>query len=198
MAFTDETIEQRFALLEQRLATTEAQLTNAAQVVTDQRQTIDTLRAQVAAASVTSQAPQAAPTSPARQQLVDTRTLGKPSSFSGELEANGKPSEGAPWTQWSFTFRAFAAAVSPRMKELMVDAGSRSDQPQALDNSVLNAEDAALSNQLYYALTLLCKGRALSIVQRVPEGGGCEAWRQMHHEFEPKLPTRFQGMLQTI
>ena len=94
MAFTDETIESRFALLEQRLATTEAQLTNAAQVVTDQRQTIDTLRAQVTAA----QAPQA-PSPPARQQqLVDTRTLGKPSSFSGELDANGKPSEGAPWT----------------------------------------------------------------------------------------------------
>ena len=32
----------------------------------------------------------------------------------------------------------------------------------------------------------------------MPEGFGFEAWKQLCKEFEPRLPSRFQGMLQAI
>ena len=36
------------------------------------------------------------------------------------------------------------------------------------------------------------------MVRRVPEGFGFEAWKQLCREFEPRLPSRFQGMLQAL
>ena len=41
--------------------------------------------------------------------VIDTRTLGKPKSFSGQT---------SEWTTWQFTFKAFACAVHPKMKEV--------------------------------------------------------------------------------
>ena len=41
--------------------------------------------------------------------VIDTRTLGKPKSFTGQT---------AEWTTWQFTFKAFACAAHPKMKEV--------------------------------------------------------------------------------
>ena len=38
----------------------------------------------------------------------------------------------------------------------------------------------------------------MQVVRRVPEGFGFEAWKQLCREFEPRLPSRFQGMLQAL
>ena len=51
------------------------------------------------------------------KSLVDTRGIGKPSNFSGDVDNQGKMSEPI-WQQWSFTFRAFVAAVSPKARLL--------------------------------------------------------------------------------
>ena len=41
--------------------------------------------------------------------VIDRRTLGKPKSFLGQT---------SEWTTWQFTFKAFACAVHPKMKEV--------------------------------------------------------------------------------
>ena len=40
--------------------------------------------------------------------VIDTRTLGKPKSFSGQT---------SEWTSWQFTFKAFACAVHPATRK---------------------------------------------------------------------------------
>ena len=49
------------------------------------------------------------------KSLVDTRGIGKPSNFSGDVDNQGRMSE-LIWQQWTFTFRAFVAAVSPKVR----------------------------------------------------------------------------------
>ena len=41
--------------------------------------------------------------------VIDTRTLGKPKTFTGQ------PAE---WTTWQFTFKAFACATHARMRDV--------------------------------------------------------------------------------
>ncbi len=47
---------------------------------------------------------------PQHTSVLDTRMLAKPGIFPGTQEA---------WADWVFTFRAYAAAVSPRIRELL-------------------------------------------------------------------------------
>ncbi len=75
-----------------------------------------------------------ASTSSARHSsVVDTRMLAKPGIFPGTQEA---------WADWVFTSRAYDAAVSPRMRELM-DYSAAEDKAVA----VVPAEDLSPSNQ---------------------------------------------------
>ncbi len=53
---------------------------------------------------------QAPPPPPTRSSLVDTRLIGKPAIFAGTQEA---------WTDWSFVFKAYCSALSPRLVALM-------------------------------------------------------------------------------
>ncbi|CAK0869006.1 unnamed protein product [Prorocentrum cordatum] len=62
----------------------------------------------------------------------------------------------------------------------------------------MEPHERRLSAQIFYVLALTCCGRALSVVQRVPEGWGIEAWRRLCIEFEPKPLSRSQGMLQHL
>ena len=41
--------------------------------------------------------------------LVDTKAIGKPPTFSGDIDTNGQP-EFLPWSQWSFVFRSYLGA----------------------------------------------------------------------------------------
>eukprot|EP00974_Lingulodinium_polyedra_P041972 4028889-Lingulodinium_polyedra.AAC.1 len=72
--------------------------------------------------------------------LVDTRMLSKPQAFAGTMES---------WQDWSFVFRAYCAAINPRMTDLM-----RHAQDSAEPIMTTNAVDGALSSQLYYILAL--------------------------------------------
>ena len=67
-----------------------------------------------------------------------------------------------------------------------------------LDNTGVTDVERRLSIQLFYVLALTCRGKALQVVRRVPEGFGFEAWKQLCREFEPRLPSRFQGVLQAL
>ena len=62
----------------------------------------------------------------------------------------------------------------------------------------MTPRDAAHSTKLYYILSLLTDGEALDIVQNCLVSNGLEVWRRMVPRWEPKVPSRFRGMLQAI
>ncbi|CAE8620714.1 unnamed protein product [Polarella glacialis] len=59
-----------------------------------------------------------------------------------------------------------------------------------LRNSAMDEKQIQLSKQVYYALTMFCEGEALKLIQSCGKGEGMEAWRQLHHEWKPKVTTQ--------
>ena len=119
--------------------------------------------------------------------LLDTKSPGKRGPFSG------KETE---WSSWNFVFLSWVSMLSPEM---------RSEVKLAVDSpSVATTTDAnvnARSSQLYHMLVLLCKGRALQILQSMHEKGeanGYEAYRQLAVLYEPKTATRTMGLLHEV
>ena len=123
--------------------------------------------------------------------------LGKPGVFTGYLDENGK-TVGDSWQQWSWTFRAHICALSPVMRANLEKAGANVAMQTTYENSRLTPEEREFSCSLFYVFAMTCKGRALAVIQRVPEQSGFEAWRQLCTEFEPHLLARFQVVLQNI
>ena len=64
-------------------------------------------------------------------------------------------------------------------------------------NATLGSEESALSTQMYYILVMTTAGAALDKCHNARVNEGFEAWRQFVMEWEPKLRTRFVGLLQT-
>ena len=126
---------------------------------------------------------------PQGNMLVDTRSLGKPPPFSGDLDAQGKPVDGMHWSQWSFAFRAYAGAFDPDARE---SAGaSWTARSRSRPTSEVHSQ---LSTQLFYVLAMTCHVRALAVVQRVQEGyGGSRVWRHLCREFEPSPSSSLPG-----
>ena len=56
--------------------------------------------------------------SPGLPSLVDTKAVGKPPMFSGDVDVNGQL-EGMPWSQWSFVFRSYFGAFDPTATRLL-------------------------------------------------------------------------------
>ena len=135
--------------------------------------------------------------SPGLPSLVDTKAIGKPSTFNGDVDVNGQ-AEGMPWSQWSFVFWSYLGAFDPTATRLLRQVESNVEDPVVVDNTSMTEGERRLSIQLFYVLALTCRGKALQVVRRVPEGFGFEAWKQLCREFEPCLPSRFQGMLQAL
>ena len=67
---------------------------------------------------------------------VATRMLGKPVMFSGDMDADGRIVDGPSWGPWSFTMRAYASAIAPRMAKLMRDAETASENPLPIEPDV--------------------------------------------------------------
>ena len=61
--------------------------------------------------------------------VIDTRTLGKPKSFTGQA---------AEWTTWQFMFKAFGCAAHPRVTEVF-DLATRKG-PDPVVNNDMSAE----------------------------------------------------------
>ena len=72
------------------------------------------------------------------------------------------------------------------------------EDPVVVDNTSMMEVERRLSIQLFYVRALTCRGKTLQVVRRVPEGFGFEAWKQLCREFETRLPSRFQGMVQAL
>ena len=50
-------------------------------------------------------------------------------AVAGDTDADGRSTDGVMWQTWSFTTKAYAAAMAPRMASLMKDAASMSESP---------------------------------------------------------------------
>ena len=120
-----------------------------------------------------------------------TRTLGKPKSFTGQT---------SEWTTWQSTFKAFACAAHPKMKEVFDLATRKGSDPVV--NSYTTAELQSLCTQLYYMLVMMLSDQALqkAMVQhcidynttsKTPEGrsatlgvqGSVFFWPPLLHDF---------------
>ena len=89
-------------------------------------------------------------------------------------------------------------SVRPDSNQVAEAGGTNVEDPVVVDNTSMTEVERRLSIQLFYVLALTCRGKALQVVRRVFEGFGFEAWKQLCREFEPRLPSRFQGMLQAF
>ena len=117
---------------------------------------------------------------------IDTRQIGKPEQFK---------SDPAEYSDWSFVFKAYMSCISTNYIGLFerIEA-SRVPMP----NRLLDANDKALSAQLYYVLAMLVKGRALDIIQNSGPGEGVEAFKKLEETYHPKVASRFVGSLTLI
>ena len=118
--------------------------------------------------------------------VIDTRTLGKPKTFTGQ------PAE---WTTWQFAFKAFACATHARMRDVFELTTRKGSDP--VINSDMTVELQSLSTQLYYMLVMMLSDQALKIV-RNSEGVGAEVWRKLLWEYEPGVGIRYGAMVQSL
>ena len=116
--------------------------------------------------------------------VIDTRTLGKPKTFTGQ------PAD------WQFTFKAFACATHARMREVFELATRKGPDP--VINGDMTIELQSLSTQLYYMLLMMLSDQALEIVRNSPEGVGAEVWRKLLWEHELGVGIRCGAMLQSL
>ena len=78
--------------------------------------------------------------------VVDTRVLGKPDQFDGDL---------AKWPDWSFVMSSYVHCVSAELGGLLRFAG---DHPDPIPMARLPPANQQYSNQLFHMLVLLCRG----------------------------------------
>ena len=97
---------------------------------------------------------------------------------------------------WSFAFAALCMAVDPRVDELMRQASQV--EAEAYNHADLDEEAQRIIANLYYISILTCKDKAQGNAKSAPWGEGLEAGRLLCVEFEPKVPSRFPGMLNAI
>ena len=103
------------------------------------------------------------------QSLVDTKAIGRPPTFSGDIDTSGQL-EGMPWSQWSFVFRSYHGAYDSVATRLLQQVEAKVEDPSVVDNESVTEAERRLSVQLFYVLALTCKGKSLQVVRRVPEG----------------------------
>ena len=119
--------------------------------------------------------------------VIDTRTLGKPRTFTGQ------PAE---WTTRQFTFKAFACATHARMRDVF-ELATRKGSDLVI-NSDMTVELQSLSTKLYYMLVMMLSDQALEIVRNSPQGVGAEVWRKLLLKYEPGVGIRYGAMLQSL
>ena len=172
MSALDAAVELRFQQLEGQLHTVDA-----AFMAATRREVV--LQAAVQRLSVAATTGATAPRS-----TIDTRTLGKPDTFSGE---QGR------WSDWKTVTTAYCAVISDRLGTLMqsIEDGSASNLKRAL----LTGQDPELGAQLFYILVMITRQQALTLVKNSGPQEGFLAWQRFIEHFEPTAKTRQAGQL---
>ena len=117
-----------------------------------------------------------------KTRAVDLKSIRKPASCDGQ--ASGL-------RNFRIQVTAYCDTADADMRREMEEA-SRSEVP-ILTGSMTQGE-ADRSRQLYYMLVLSCVVGAMGVMENVPGGEGCEAWKRLHHPYHPGLPRRCAGM----
>ena len=82
----------------------------------------------------------------------------------------------AEWKRWSFVFKGYVDAASPRLLELM----NRVIEIQGeITFDDLNDDDNAVDHQLHYTLALVLKGDALDMLMNQESGRSLSCWREL-------------------
>ena len=98
-------------------------------------------------------------------QLVDTRTLGKPPSFTGRVE---------DWMMWSFKFESWASLLPPVAEGSTVEQALEwctTVEEDGLAVAQMNPNAVLASRNVYYMLTQSLDDRAVAILRRAPKRG---------------------------
>ena len=121
--------------------------------------------------------------------LIDTRTVGRLSDFSGAPDQ---------WLEWSFRARAWlallqVAGTQPGDMAGMLAAAEAAAAP--LDEGAFTPAATACSTVLFNVLAQVVRGKALNIIRQPPRGWGLESWRRLCREYEPDTGTRYASVL---
>ena len=117
---------------------------------------------------------------------VDTRVIGKTDQFDGDP---------MKYADWSFKLRSYFGAVEQRHQQELTTTEA-SSTPRL--NATLDSEGSALSTQMHCILVMTTAGAALDMCHNAGVNEGFEAWRQFVMEWEPKLRTRYVGLLMNV
>ena len=118
--------------------------------------------------------------------LVDTRSLGKPEIFKGD--------EGS-FADWAFIFKSYVGCIAQEYIPLL----ERCEQSRSpMVNRGLAPADQRLSNQLYYMMVMLLRGRALDIAHNCGIGEGFETYRRLFEQYHPRVASKYVGSLSLI
>jgi hypothetical protein len=110
--------------------------------------------------------------------------LGKPETFEGQA---------AKWRDWKVVMTSYAAACNTDMATVMTKAETTEDD---VTNAVMSSQgEKQASEQLAFILVMTCRGAALDQVVNAGPSEGATAWRSLCRRFEPKVHTRFAGVL---
>ena len=110
--------------------------------------------------------------------LVDTRTIGKAPTFTGERK---------DWLEWSFQFIACMRSANPKSIEALRRAAM-----------VVKQSFEEHNHQLYLALALLCRGSALVTVKNTEVNNGLEAWRGLNATYDSNSKGRQRVRMQYL
>ena len=105
--------------------------------------------------------------------LVDTRTIGKAATFTGNHK---------DWPEWSFQFTANMGSATPKSIEALRWAAMADAKITA--TAVVQQSFEEHNAQLYLALALLCKESALVTVKNTEVNNGLEAWRGLNATYD--------------
>jgi len=166
--------------MEQQVAALQQQVGQLVQTLQGQQQMTQQLQQQLQQQAQAATAAQQA----VRSVGIDTKLLGRPDIFEKEEK----------WMDWSTIMRAYGGLLGEK-----VGPGMRAAETGgAVLNASLDAEERRMSLQLHYALTMLCRGEALSIVQNAGAGEGFHAWQKLSARYEPTTRTRLAGALAAL
>ena len=96
------------------------------------------------------------------------------------------------YADWLFKLRSYLGAVDQGYQKELT-ATEASSTPRL--NATLDSEGSALSTQMHCRLVMTTAGAALDKCHHAGVSEGFEAWRQFVMEWEPKLRTRYVGLL---
>ena len=124
---------------------------------------------------------------PKSSPLVDTRTIGRAPTFTGDHK---------DWPKWSFQFVAYMGSANPKSIEAMRWAAMENDKITAATVTQLSFDEH--NAQLYLALALLCKGSALVTVKNTEVNNGREAWRGLNVTYDSNNKGRQRVRMQYL